>query len=146
VVVKATAPRWFTLQVPRVIARTLGLRGDRLKAGRRIAFLNRGPGVARVVPWSERTEADDANAVGKSTLAVATFTEDLLFTLPRAVQDHLGLRVSRRGNGRVKGTDDLVVWMVPEREWEPGSPLTGSSAVHVYLTRSLFPARCNSAT
>jgi hypothetical protein len=141
VVVKATAPHWFTLQVPQTVAKMMGLRVDLLRPGRKIAFLNRGPEVVRVVPVFEAPEDVAAEVASGTALAVATFTKDLLFTLPCTVQKHLQLRISRRGVHRVKGTDDLVAWMVPEREWELESTAAVPPAVHVYLTRSLFPAR-----
>ncbi len=140
VAVRVTAPRWLTLQVPRVIARRLELRVDRLRPGRRIAFLNWGPGVTQVIPVPEEVAGPGAITAHEPTLAIATFTGDLLFKLPGAVQNHLGLRIARRGTGRAKGTDDLLAWMVPEREWAEENSAAAPSAAHVYLTRSLFPA------
>jgi hypothetical protein len=141
VVVKATAPHWFTLQVPRVIARMMRLRADLLRPGRKIAFLDRGPGLTQVVSMLDAPEEVVAEVASGEALAVATFTEDLLFTLPSRVQRHLALRVSRRGLGRAKGTNDLVAWMVPELEWDQESGTGATTAVHVYLTRSIFPSR-----
>jgi hypothetical protein len=145
VVVKATAPHWFTLQVPRVIARMMRLRADLLRPGRRIAFLDRGPGLTQVVSMLDAPEEVVAEVSSGEALAVATFTEDLLFTLPSRVQRHLELRISRRGIGRVKGTNDLVAWMVPELEWDEEGRAGATTAVHVYLTRSIFPSRSRSS-
>ena len=146
VVVKATAPHWFTLQVPRVIARALLLRSDLRRPDRKMAFLDRGPGVAQVVPVYGAPSDVAAELASPRALAVATFTDRLLFTLPSAVRRHLQLRISRRGPGRAAGTNDLVAWMVPEREWEETSPGGTPRVVRVYLTRSQFPARCDAAS
>lgn len=140
VVIRATAPHWLTLQIPRVIARMMGLRSDLLREGRRLAFMNWGPGVTQVVPLMEGgAERRDASP-HDPTLAIATFTVDLLFTLPSAVQNHLGLRIARRGRERVKGTDDIVAWMVPENEWREDEAPERGPLPRVYLTRSRFPA------
>lgn len=145
VVVKATAPHWFTLQVPRVIARVLPLRSELRRRDRRMGFLDRGPGVAQVVPIYGAPSDIAAELDSPRGLAVATFTDRLLFTLPSAVRKHLELRISRHGRGHAPGTNDLVAWMVPERDWEATSDRETPSTVRVYLTRSQFPARCDSA-
>jgi hypothetical protein len=151
VIVRATHPSWLTLQLPTEVAQLIGF-DPRAEPGgiasRSISFLARGPGIARVVPTYRAREALAVETVRERLLATARPGERLLFTLPGAVIDHLGLKVYPRGD-RVKGTDDTVVWLVPAPEYyefrsvvESGKSWTGPSSgpfAHVYLLRSLVP-------
>ena len=151
VIVRATHPSWLTLQLPSEVAQLIGF-DPRAEAGasspRSISFLARGPGIVRVVATYRAREALAVEAVRERLLATARPGDRLLFTLPGAVVDHLGLKVYPRGE-RVKGTDDTVVWLVQAPEYyefrsvlESGKSWTGPSSgplAHVYLLRSLVP-------
>jgi hypothetical protein len=151
VIVRATHPSWLTMQFPTEIAQLTGFdprSASGATAARSVSFLARGPGIARVIATYPAREALAVEAVRDRLLATARPGERLLFTLPGAVVDHLGLKVYPRGE-RVKGTDDTVVWLVPAPEYyefrsvlERGDPWTGPSSgpfAHVYLLRSLVP-------
>ncbi len=140
VVVKATAPRWLTLQIPRQVAELIGLDARAAKAWRRIAFLDRGPGVVRVIALGGPASSAEKEPQLARTLAITTPSAGLLLKLPSAVRQHLGLRTLPRGLKRVQGTDDLVAWMVPEPELERVRQEGVGPGVHVYLTKSVFPA------
>ncbi len=151
VVVRATHPSWLTMQFPTEIAQLIGFdpkSGVAAPAARSVSFLARGPGIARVVATYPAREALAVETVRERLLATARPGERLLFTLPGAVVDHLGLKVYSRGD-RVKGTDDTVVWLVPAPEYyefrsvlESGKAWSGPASgpfAHVYLLRSLVP-------
>jgi hypothetical protein len=151
VIVRATHPSWLTMQFPTEIAQLIAF-DPKVEAGattaRSVSFLARGPGIARVIATYPAREALAVETVRDRLLATARPGERLLFTLPGAVVDHLGLKVYPRGE-RVKGTDDTVVWLVPAPEYyefrsvlESGKAWTGPSSgpfAHVYLLRSLVP-------
>jgi len=151
VIVRATHPSWLTMQLPTEIAQMLCFdpRAEHgAAAARSVSFLARGPGLARVIATYPAREALAVETVRDRLLATARPGERLLFTLPGPVAQHLGLKVYSRG-GRVKGTDDSVLWFVPAPEYyefrsvvEDGKRWTGPSSgpfAHVYLVRSLVP-------
>lgn len=123
-VIKTTTLSGRQLQVPKVVAELIGLRADLPSPGNGIAFLDAGPGVARVA-----AVADPAfGATAKSTrglLAVATPTKKLVFSLPRAVERHLGVEVPRPREEK-----EVLVWGVAD--WAP------SAIPRVYLKRAGF--------
>jgi hypothetical protein len=151
VILRATHPSWLTMQLPTEVAELLcydptAERGT--PAARSVSFLARGPGIARVIATYPAREALAVETVRDRLLATSRPGERLLFTLPSPVAQHLGLKVYGRG-GRVKGTDDSVVWLVPAPEYyefrsvvDGGKRWKGPSSgpfAHVYLVRSLVP-------
>jgi hypothetical protein len=107
-VIKTTTFSGRQLQIPGVVAKMIGLRADLPSPGNGIAFLNAGPGVARVAamasPWVGATRET-------MPIAVATPTKRLVFSLPRAVERHLGAEVPRP-----IGEKEVLVWEVDERD------------------------------
>ena len=103
-VIKTTTFSGRQLQLPMVVAELIGLRTDLSPPGNGIAFLNAGPGVARVAavadPWVGATRET-------MPMAVATPTKKLVFSLPRALERHLGVEVPRP-----PGEKGLLVWGV----------------------------------
>jgi len=151
VIVRATHPSWLTMMLPTEVAQMLCFdptADHGATAARSVSFLARGPGIARVIATYPAREALAVETVRDRLLATARPGERLLFTLPGPVAQHLGLKVYSRG-GRVKGTDDSVLWFVPAPEYyefrsvvEAGKTWTGPSGgpfAHVYLVRSLVP-------
>lgn len=151
VIVRAMHPSWLTMQLPAEVSDLIGFRpedGPDREASRTIAFLSRGPGVARVVASSPAREALAIETVRGRLIASARPGDRHLFTMPTPVVQHLGLRAYSRGP-RVRGTDDSLIWFLPAPEYyeyrsvvEAGKPWvgpTGSPFAHVYLAKSLFP-------
>jgi len=151
VVVRATHPTWLTMQLPSEVADLLRFRpeeGPQRESSRTIAFLARGPGIARVLASYPAREALAVETVRNRLIASARPGERHLFTLPAPVVSHLGLRIYARGP-RLRGTDDTLVWFVPAPEYyeyrsvvEAGRAWTGPSGgpfAHVYLVKSLVP-------
>ncbi len=148
--VRASHPTWLSMQLPMDIAQLLGYdpKADGGTAARSISFLTRGSGLLRVVATYPSREALAVETVRNRLIATARPGERLLFTLPTAVSDHLGLKIYSRGE-RIRGTDDSIVWIVPAPEYyeyravlESGKAWTGPSNspfAHVYLARSLIP-------
>ena len=105
-VAKTTALSGRQLQLPGVVAKIIGLRPDLPRPGNGIAFLDAGPGVARVAavadPWVGATRE-------AMPFAVATPTRKLVFSLPRALERHLGVEVPRP-----LGEKEVLVWATPE--------------------------------
>ena len=101
-VIKTTTFSGRQLQIPGVVAKMIRLRLDLPRPGNGIAFLDAGPGVARVAavadPWVGATRKT-------MPMAVATPTKKLVFSLPKAVEKHLGVEVPARG-----GTKGVLVW------------------------------------
>jgi hypothetical protein len=82
-------------------------------------------------------------------IAPARLSEKLVFNLPEAVQEHLRLKIQRRGPHDLKSTDDGLIWFVPApeyyayraHEWT-GKDWTGfpnGRLAHVYLAKSVLP-------
>ena len=119
-VIKTTTFSGRQLQVPGVVARLIGLRPSLPRPGNGIAFLDAGPGVARVAavadPWVGATRET-------IPIAVATPTKKLVFSLPRALERHLWVEVPPR-----EGRKELLVWWASE-----GDPMK------VYVKRAGFP-------
>lgn len=108
VVLHATALNGSTLQMPKAVGELIGLRADLPGPGNGIAFLDRGPGVARVMAMADPS----VGATKESTdalIAVATPTKRLVFSLPKRVRDYLGL-----------GWRPVIAWAVPASAWEKG--------------------------
>ncbi len=151
VIVRAMHPTWLTMQLPTEVADLIGFRpseGPDREVSRTIAFLARGPGIARVVASFPAREALAIETVRSRLIASARPGDRHLFTLPTPVAQHLGLHAYSRGP-RVRGTDDSLIWFLPAPEYyeyrsivEAGKPWSGptdSPFAHVYLAKSLFP-------
>jgi hypothetical protein len=152
VVVWASHPSWMTLQLPRDVAELIAYRpeaGSQRDPSRTISFLARGTGVARVVATHPAREALAVETVRSRFLASARPGDRHVFTLPTAVVNHLGMRVTQRGPRAGRGSDDGLVWFVPAPEYyefravaddgRPWSEPSNAPFAHVYLTRSLYP-------
>lgn len=151
VVLTTTRPTWLTMQLPTEVGQLICYEPSHERsstATRSISFLARGPGIARVIATYPAREALAVETVRDRLLATARAGDRLLFTLPGTVAEHLGLKVFAR-SGRVKGTDDTLLWLVPAPEYyefrsvvESGKRWTGPAGgpfAHVYLVRSLVP-------
>ena len=101
VVLKAVRPTWLNLQLPTEVAaliryapnETRGLRAP----GRGIVFLARGPGIVRVVAAHRAGDVLGIETLHNRFIAPAHLTEKLVFNLPEAVEEHLRLKIQRRG-------------------------------------------------
>ncbi len=153
VVVRAVRPTWLNLQLPTEVATLIQYRPEELRGlrapGRGIAFLARGPGVARVVATFRAGNVLAIETLHNRYIAPARLTEKLVFNLPEAVEEHLRLKIQRRGPNGLKSTDDALIWFMPapeyyefrarewaEKEWTGPS---GGPLAHVYLAKSLGP-------
>ena len=149
--VRATHPTWLTLQLPSEVADLIRYRpeeGPNREASRTIAFLARGPGLARVVASHPAREALAVETLRSRHIASARPGDRGIFSLPAPVVQHLGLKVYTRGP-RLRGTDDALVWFVPAPEYYEYRSLqeggrawtapTGGAFAHVYLAKSLVP-------
>ncbi len=153
VILKAVRPTWLNLQLPTEVAAMIrysvaesrGLRAP----GRGIAFLARGPGIVRVVAAHRAGDVLGIETLHNRFIAPAHLTEKLVFNLPEAVEEHLRLKIQRRGANSLKSTDDGLIWFVPapeyyefrarewtDREWTGPA---GASMAHVYLSKSVVP-------
>ena len=156
VILRAVHPTYLNTQLPSEVAELLQYRLEEVRhltaPARGIAFFARGPGTVRVVASFRAGDLLAAETAKNRYLAAAQLTEKLVFSLPEAVVDHLGLRSQPRGPHGIKSTDDSVVWFLPapeyyefraaERAGRPyAGPATGGLA-HVYLAKSLleFPS------
>ena len=105
-VIKTTTFSGRQFLVPKVVAELIGLRVDLPAPGNGIAFLDAGPRVARVAavagPWVGATRET-------MPFAVATPTRKLVFSLPKALERHLGVEVPRP-----RGEKEVLVWSVGE--------------------------------
>ncbi len=152
VILKAIHPSWCTAQLPGEVAELLGCRAEDLasltRPARGIAFLDRGPGVARVVGMHRSAVLLSGEMTANRVVDVAQLTEKMLFNIPDAVERHLGLKTYPRGDRGAQGTDDTLLWFLPEPEYAlyrketregkafPGLP--GGETPHVYVTKSLL--------
>jgi hypothetical protein len=152
VIVRAMHPTWLTMQLPVEVADLIGFRpqiGYDREASRTIAFLARGPGVARVLASDPAREALAIETVRSRLIASARPGDRHLFTMPTPVVQHLGIKAFAKGNLRARGTDDSLIWFVPAPEYyeyrsvvdmgHPWTGPTGSTFAHVYVAKSLFP-------
>ncbi len=102
VVLKAIRPTWCNLQLPQDVARILGLTWG--APAQSVQFFASEGRRARVFVSGE---------VGTRSHPVATarLTEKMVFHLPAAVTDLLGIRIVKTRRGRT--TDDMLVWFMP---------------------------------
>lgn len=153
VILKAVRPTWLNLQLPTEVAALLQYVPHEVRSlrapGRGIAFLARGPGVVRVVAAHRAGDVLGIETLHNRFIAPAHLTEKLVFNLPEAVEQHLRLKIQRRGPNSLKSTDDGLIWFMPapeyyefrahewsEREWTGPS---GGALAHVYLAKSVVP-------
>jgi hypothetical protein len=152
VVIRAIHPSWCTLQVPGDVAELLGCRPEDLekltKPARAVAFLDRGPGVLRVIGVHRSADLLAKEMAMNRVVGTAQLTDKGVFNLPDAVETHLGLSTFPRGDKGASGTDDSVAWLLPEKEYYEfregerqgkGYGMTKGDDVHLYLVKSLFP-------
>lgn len=153
VVLRAGHPTYLNLQLPREVADLIEYAPPTQERfappGHGIAFLARGPGVLRVVPTARVADILPLETLHRRFLAAAHLSEKLLFNLPQAVVDHLGLKVQGRTGRESPFTDDGLLWFLPapeyyefrarQRQGKPWKgPATGGLA-HLYLARSVIP-------
>lgn len=153
VVLKAMHPTYLNLQLPTEVAEIVEYDSRALSSlpmpARGIAFVARGPGVLRVLPTFRAGEFLPIETVNLRYLATAHLSEKLIFNLPEAAVNHLGLKVQFRSAREGKFTDDGLVWFLPAPEYYEyrarsrlGKRWTGPSGgglAHVYLARSVIP-------
>jgi hypothetical protein len=152
-VLRAVRPTWLNLQLPTEVADLIQYRAEEMRGlrapGKGISFLARGPGVARVVATYRAGDVLAVETLHNRYIAPARLTEKLVFNLPEPVEQHLRLKVQRRGPNQLRSTDDGLIWFLPApeyyefraREWA-GKEWTGPSSgglAHVYLARSIIP-------
>lgn len=152
VVLKTVHPTFLNLQMPTEVGTVIGYEpredGSWAPPARGIAFLARGPGVVRVAPTRRVSEYLPFEMAHDRYLATAHLSEKLVFNLPEAVIQYLGLKVQREPKG-TRFTDDGLLWFLPAPEYfefraqqRSGEPYRGPSLgalAHMYLARSLIP-------
>jgi hypothetical protein len=117
VVVRSTHPSRCTLQVPGEVAKVIGLRLDLAPPGNGLVFLDRGPGLLRVVATADPSPSINEKMVKGGWIAVATPSKKGVFNLPKKVARHLGICTVSLGPGKGRGTDDQVMWAMPEGQY-----------------------------
>jgi hypothetical protein len=151
-VLKAIHPSWCTTQVPSDVAELLGCQRAELKGlhrpARAIAFLSRGPGNVRALGTYRSAEMLAGEMAANRVIAMAQLTDKLVFNMPAALEEYLGIQSYPRGGAGTRGTDDMIVWYMPEDEYyeyrlqtrdgKPFKGLTSGNIPHVYLTKSVF--------
>lgn len=152
VILKAVHPTWCTTQLPGEVAELLGCSRKDLdgmkRPGRSIAFLARGQGVLRVVGFLRSADLLAKELAGNRVVAMAQLTEKLVFNIPASAEQYLGIKSYQKGTTGTRGTDDMVVWYMPEGEYYEYRELTrdgneftslhSGSVPTVYLSKSIF--------
>jgi len=152
VVLKAIHPSWCTTQVPNDVAELLGCQMSELKGlhrpARAIAFLSRGQGNVRALGSYRSAEMLAGEMAANRVIAMAQLTEKLVFNIPAALEEYLGIQTYPRGGAGTRGTDDMLVWFMPEDEYyeyrsqtrdsKPFRGLASGNIPRVYLTKSIF--------
>ncbi len=152
VVLKAVHPSWCTTQLPGDVATLLDISPEALQGlhrpARAIAFLSRGPGTLRVVSVFRSSQMLASDMAADRVVATAQLTEKLVFNIPAAVEDHLGLTIRPQETKNTRWTDDMIVWFLPETEYYAYraavargghfEALPSGETPRIYLTRSHF--------
>jgi hypothetical protein len=153
VALRAVHPTYLNLQLPTEAAEFVEFRIEEARplppAARGIAFLARGPGVVRVVTTLGAGDLLPLEILHNRYLATAMLTERLIFNLPEAVVQHLGMKVQTMPKKESRFTDDGLLWFLPAPEyyefrarqrsgrgWEGPA---GPGLAHLYLARSVIP-------
>jgi hypothetical protein len=153
VVLRAVHPTYLNLQFPVEAAEFIEFDVERAKAlppaARGMAFVARGPGVVRVLTLLGAGDVLPIELQRNRYLATALVSERLIFNLPEAVSQHLGLKVQTARGKEGRFTDDGLLWFLPApeyyefrarqrsgRPWQ--GPATGAFG-HLYLSRSVIP-------
>ena len=154
VVLKSIHPTWCTTQLPGEVAELLGSSAEDLKGlhrpARSLAFLARGQGTLRVLSLFRSSDLLQREMRENRVVATAQLTDKLVFNIPAAVEEYLGLVSFPRETPSTRGTDDMIVWFIPEEEYyeyrdltrdkSPFSALSSGQTPRVYLTKSIFSA------
>lgn len=151
VLLRSVHPTRLTMQLPQEVAEMLGLDSDLSDqgTGHAISFLARGPGIARVLATASFREALAIEVVRDRLLASARPGEKFLFSVPAGLLRHLEVEVGVRGPQLGRGTDDRILFLMPEEEYRGlsmarsrGAPWTGlrrGSRAHIYVTKAIAP-------
>jgi len=138
--------------VPNDVAELLGCQMSELKGlhrpARAIAFLSRGQGNVRALGSYRSAEMLAGEMAANRVIAMAQLTEKLVFNIPAALEEYLGIQTYPRGGAGTRGTDDMLVWFMPEDEYyeyrsqtrdsKPFRGLASGNIPRVYLTKSIF--------
>lgn len=106
VVLKAVRPTWCNLQLPQDVARVLGFTWG--APFQTVHFLASEGQQARVAASTEERTPS-------RFVATARLTEKMVFNLPIALAEHLGIQISMTRRGRT--TDDMLVWFMPADQY-----------------------------
>ncbi|MDG7029669.1 MAG: hypothetical protein JRN38_05430 [Nitrososphaerota archaeon] len=154
VILWATCPLSNYMVLPRDVATILGCTREDLVKLRRpqraIAFLTRPDHTLRVVGMHRHADIVGKSLAAHEVVGIAQVTPtNVTFNVPDAVEAHMDLETYRRPDKDyvVTGSNDVVCWIMPAREYYPyrraersGRPWTQpEGGVHVYFRKSLFP-------
>jgi len=139
------------MQLPLEVAEMIGLASDasRTSPGHSISFLARGPGLARLVATASFREALAIEAVRERFLASARPGERYLFSVPAALLRHLEMEMGVRGPQLGRGTDDRILFLIPEEEYHDACAAKsegaswagprGGGRAHIYVAKAVVP-------
>lgn len=151
VLLRSVHPTRLTMQLPQEVAEMIGLDSDISDpgAGRSISFLSRGPGIARVLATASFREALAIEVVRDRFVASARPGEKFLFSVPAGLLRHLGIEIGVRGPQLGRGTDDRLLFLMPEEEYHDacaartaGAGWTGphgGGMAHIYVVKAVAP-------
>jgi hypothetical protein len=153
IALRASHPTYLNLQLPQDVASLVGYVPEELRAlrspARSISFLARTPQIVRVIATYRGGEVLPIETTRNRLLASAGLTEKMIFNLPEAVVQYLGLEVKRRAPGGTRFTDDGLLWFLPadeyyafresERLGKPWGGPAGGGLTRVYLSHARLP-------
>ncbi len=151
VLLRSVHPTRLTMQLPQEVAEMIGLDSGApgKGTGHSISFLARGPGIARVLATASFREALAIEVVRDRFVASTRPGERFLFSVPASLLRHLEIEIGVRGPQLGRGTDDRILFLMPEDEYHDAcasrsrgvawaGPLGGSRA-HIYVVKAVAP-------
>lgn len=151
VLLRSVHPTRLTMQLPQEVAEMIGLDADLSDrgGGHSITFLARGPGIARVLATASFREALAIEVVRDRLVASARPGEKFLFSVPAALLRHLEMEVGVRGPQLGRGTDDRILFLMPEEEYHDACAARsrgvswtgprGGGRAHIYVVKAVAP-------
>jgi hypothetical protein len=154
IALRASHPTYLNLQLPQDVATLVGYVPAELRElrspARSISFLARIPQIVRVIATYRGGEVLPIETTRNRFLASAGLTEKMIFNLPEAVVQYLGLEVKHRVPAGTRYTDDGLLWFLPAEEYYEfrererlGKPWNGPAdggLTRVYLSHARLPS------
>lgn len=151
VLYRSIQPSRLTMQLPQEVGGMLGLdpRSSTGGSSHSISFLDRGPGIARLLATGSFREALAIEVVRERFIASARPGASYLFSVPARLLAHLEMEIGVRGPQLGRGTDDRILFLLPEDEYHDWCAASlrgtkwsgprGKGTAHVYVTKAVAP-------